>query len=183
MGRQDREASSAGWASCWQLTVPQSIGPDFVLLPQWSAFAAIIGAELAGMRSVLTQEQASAVPRNILAKNDFLTKFGSALVAGSMSVGSDATLAGGETTRCASTLWKTFTSPTGPSVTTASLLLVRCCITPKSSLTTVQLQLPRWSESYLQKTTRGTLGMWQPITASIASSGWEEPAAMYRLLL
>jgi len=34
------------------LTVPQSIGPDCVLLPLRSAPAAIIGAELAGMRAV-----------------------------------------------------------------------------------------------------------------------------------
>jgi len=48
--------------SCGNVLVPQSPGPDCTLLPPRSAHAALVGTELAAMRTVLIQEDATQFP-------------------------------------------------------------------------------------------------------------------------
>jgi len=71
------------------LTVPEVFGPDCALLPPKSAPAALNGAELASMRAVLIQEDATAVPPITLAKKNYLAKLASGKLSGSKLVGSD----------------------------------------------------------------------------------------------
>lgn len=82
-----RVAAAGLPAGSW--TVPESVGFDCVLLAPRSKPACLIGAELANLRDVLQQKNATEIPLEIKARKFFRAKLTSGQISGPKPVGSD----------------------------------------------------------------------------------------------